>query len=137
MAKVNLVTKNVKLELDAIVRFQLIVFSYLRNINLSELDLDCLTYLGLAGEMELTDFCTEMAEIRREKKLDELRSNGNKTKNPDASPQSIRNVLLKAERANLISKNGKGRKKISLNPEMQIQTAGNIVLNYKVFSLES
>jgi hypothetical protein len=137
MAKVNLVTKNVKLELDSIVRFQLITFSYFRNINLSELDLDCLTYLGLVGEIELTEFCTQMAEIRKNKKLDELKANGVKNKIPEPSPQSIRNVLLKAERANMIFKNGKGRKKISLNPEMQIQTQGNIVLNYKVFSLES
>ena len=139
MAKVNLVDKKVQMQLAEIIKFQLLSHCYIKGIMLSELDLDCLTNLGLMGEAELTDFCNMMADKRLESRLELWANDAEKSiaKRPQASPQTIRNVLIKVEREKLLKKEGKGRKKIYLNPDLQIQTVGNIVLNYKFFHIES
>ncbi len=139
MAKVNLVNKQVQMNLAEIIKFQLITHCYINNITLSELDLDCLTYLGVLGESELTEFCNLMAKKRIEDKLKTWKPSTDKPKErpPEASPQTIRNVLIKVEKENLLLKEGKSRKKISLNPLLNIQTSGNILLNYKFVHLDS
>ena len=53
------------------------------------------------------------------------------------SSQSVRNALAKAEKRNLIIKQGKSKKKIKINPDLKIQTDGNILLDYKVVRVES
>lgn len=132
MAAVKLVDKKIRMNLDEIIRFQLSVHCYLSNIPLSDLDLDCLTELGKAGKAELTEFCQSMADRRLETKLKTWKP-GDKSKRPEASPQTIRNVLIRAEKEKLITKEGHGRKTISLNSDLKIQTQGNILLNYKAF----
>lgn len=134
MAKFNVVDKQVKMELDEIIRFQLITHCHIEKISLSELDLECLAHLGKLGKAELTEFCDDMAQIRLDAKLKKLEP---EQKKPETSPQTIRNVLLRAEKENLIKKEGRGRKTICLNPDMKIQTAGNILLNYKIFSIDT
>lgn len=139
MAQVNLVNKQVQMSLDEIIKFQLITHCYINRIILSELDLDCLTHLGVLGESELTDFCNLMAEKRLAEKLKTWQPHPDnpKEKKPEASPQTIRNVLIKVEKENLLHKEGRGRKKISLNPDLKIQTTGNILLNYKLIHIGS
>lgn len=138
MAKVNVVNKQVQMDLPNIIKFQLVTHCYVNHISLSELDYDCLIHLGILGESELTDFCALMAQKRVESKLKSLKSGGNSpNRKIDASPQTIRNVLIKVEKDGLIQKIGKGRKKISINPELKIQTQGNILLNYKFLHIES
>ena len=137
MAQVNLVTKQAQFTQSEIIRFQLMTHCYINHITLSDLDLDCLTHLGTLGESELTDFCNSMAEKRLQEKLKNWDPNNGPARKPDSSPQTIRNVLIKAEKENMILKTGKGRKKISLNPKLQIQTHGNILLNYKFLHVGS
>jgi hypothetical protein len=120
MAIVNQVRKNVKMDLWSIVKFQLAVHSHLKTMNVSDLDLNCLTFLALSGETELTEFCE------------------NATKNKIfSSAQSVRNAVTKAEKKNLLIKNGKNKKTIELNPDLNIQIAGNILLEYKILRVES
>lgn len=128
MAKVNLVDKRAKLTLSDTIRYQLITHCYLNKIVLSELDYDCLTNLGMSGEVELTVFCSIMAEKRLK---DKLKDSPSKTKTPIASPQTIRNALIKLEKKGLIYKDGGGRKKIKLHPDLKVQTEGNILLDFK------
>ena len=128
MAKVNLVDKRAKLTLSDTIRYQLITHCYLNKIVLSELDYDCLTNLGMSGEVELTVFCSIMAEKRLK---DKLKDSPNKTKPAIASPQTIRNALIKLEKKGLIYKDGGGRKKIKLHPDLKVQTEGNILLDFK------
>lgn len=135
MAKVNVVNKQVQMGLPDIIKFQLLTHCYINHITLSELDYDCLTQLGILGESELTDFCTLMAERRLQAKLKTMSEAAGKKL--DASPQTIRNVLIKVEKDGLIQKTGKGRKKISIHPDLKVQTEGNILLNYKLVHLES
>jgi hypothetical protein len=79
-----------------------------------------LTLLALYGEKELTEFC----EAAVEKKI-------------FGSSQSVRNALAKAEKRKLIVKQGRSKKKIQINPEIRIQTNGNILLDYKIVRIES
>lgn len=102
-----------------ITKYQIATHCYINRIAVTDSDLDCLTTLALSGESDLTEFCLIATEKRIFK-----------------STQSVRNCLVKLEKHNLISKEGKTKKKIGLNPEMRIQTSGNIMINYKFFHLD-
>lgn len=120
MALVNQVDKRVKMTRRDIVKFQLMTHCYLSNIPVSESDLECLTFLAMKGEQELTSFCN----MAHDEKI-------------FSSTQSVRNCLTKAEKKNLIKKEGKNKKKIYINPDMKVHTTGNILLDYKFLSVET
>ncbi len=119
MAIVNQVAKKVVLPRWNIVQFQIMVHCYLNNVSVSSADLDCLTHLGVDQEAELTEFCNKITDLGVFK-----------------SPQSARNALSKAEKKGLIIKKGKSKKKISVHPDINIQTEGNILLDYKFAHIE-
>ena len=95
MAIVNQVDKRVKMTKWDIVKYQILTHCYLNKISVIEADLDCLTYLALEGDQELTSFCSKAH-----------------TKDIFSSTQSVRYCLTKAEKKNLIKKEGKNKKKI-------------------------
>jgi hypothetical protein len=135
MAKVNVVNKQVRMDLPEIIKFQLITHCYVNNIMMSDLEVDCLTFLGLnSGEdgYELNSFCMDMAEKRKHEKL-KLNTT---VKSLVASPQTIRNSLSKLQKNNFIVKSGKGKKVIEINPELKLQLRGNILLNYRFIYAE-
>lgn len=136
MARVNLVDKKVQMTLADIIKYQIITHAHIHDVTLSDLDLECLTNLSIQGEADLTEFCELMAEKRLQERLKKWDPNS-KSKKPEASPQTIRNVIIKMEKAGLIYKDGKGRKRISVNPDLKIQSEGNILLNYKMYRVES
>jgi hypothetical protein len=120
MAKVNQVRKTVRMDLWNIVRFQIATHCTLKQMNVSDLDLNCLTFLALGGEQPLTEFCDTA------------------TKNKIfGSSQSVRSAITKAEKKNLVIKNGGYNKLIKLNPDLKVQTTGNILLDYKFLRVES
>lgn len=119
MALVNQVRKNVKMDLWNIVKFQLAVYCHLKDLQVSNQDLSCLTFLALLGEKELTKFCEAATK-----------------NNIFSSSQSVRNAITKAEKKNLIVKKGKNKKTITLNPDLKIQISGNILLDYKIIYVE-
>lgn len=118
MPTLNQVDKKVRMDRWNIIRFQLLIHCYLSDIHISQHDLSCLTLLGLTGEQTLENFCS----LTRSRQI-------------FSSNQSARNALAKAEKKSLIIKNGRNKKKIFLNPDLNIQTDGNIMLNYKVVRL--
>lgn len=120
MALVNQLQKKTKMDHWKIIKYQILTYCFLENIHISNSDLDCLTLLSISGESELNLFCTEVHK-----------------KNIFQSPQTVRNALSKAEKKNLIIKEGRNKKKISINPSMNIQTSGNILLDYKFLAVES
>jgi hypothetical protein len=120
MAIVNQVDKRVKMNKWDIVKYQILTYCYINKISVSEADLNCLTYLALEGDQELTSFC--------------MKAHG---KNIFSSTQSVRNCLTKAEKKNLIKKEGKNKKKIYINPEIKIFSKGNILLDFKFLSVET
>jgi hypothetical protein len=118
MAEFKIVEKKAKLEYWDLVKFQILTYCYLEKVAVSESDLDCLTFLALSGEEELTVFCTRCAE-----------------RGIFSSAQTVRNALTKAEKKNLIVKDGKAKKKIALNPELRVFSEGNVLLDYKFAAL--
>jgi hypothetical protein len=120
MALVNQVNKKVKMSLWDIVKYQLLTHCYLNKISTSEADLNCLTYLALEGDQELTSFCAKAH-----------------TKDIFSSTQSVRNCLTKAEKKNLIIKEGKNKKKIFINPDIKIYSEGTVLLDFKFLSVET
>lgn len=120
MAIVNQVEKKVQMKIWEIIKYQILTYCYLNNIQVSDADLECLTLLSISGEQELTGFCLEVFE-----------------KSIFQSSQTVRNALSKAEKKELILKQGRSKKRISINPKLNIQTSGNILLDYKFLALET
>lgn len=120
MAKVNLVDKKVRFTLEELVKFQLITHCYIDKLIVSESDLNCMTLLGIMGETDLTDFCAVASTNKIFK-----------------TTQTVRNSIAKMEKSKLITKVGRSKKRIALNPDIKIQTMGNILLNYKLFYIAS
>ena len=117
---VNKVDKRVKMSKDGIIKYQLLTFCFLNDVQISMSDLNCLTELAKLGDYELTSFCKLVAE-----------------KNIFKSPQSARNAITKAEKKKLVKKLGNNRKSICINSMMDIQTEGTIFLDYKFLGVES
>lgn len=120
MALVNQIDKRVKMNKFDIVKYQILTHCYLNKISVSEADLNCLTYLALEGDQELTSFC-QKAHV----------------KHIFSSVQSVRNCLTKAEKKELIKKEGKNKKKIYINPTLNVFSKGNILLDFKFLSVET
>lgn len=116
---VNQVQKRIRMELWDIVKFQIAVHCIINKIQLSDQEIDCLSLLALYGNQELTVFCTEAIK-----------------QNVSGSTQSIRNALAKIDKKGLILKTGKSKKRISINPTMNVQVKGNILLDYKITRLD-
>lgn len=120
MAIVNQVDKKMKMSKWDIVKYQILTHCYINKISVSEADLNCLTYLAIEGDQELTNFCNKAH-----------------TKDIFSSIQSVRNCLTKAEKKNLIKKEGKNKKKIFINPDIKVFCIGNILLDFKFLSVET
>lgn len=120
MASFQQVEKKVRMDFWDCIKFQILTHCYLQKIAVSESDLECLTFLANEGELELTEFCNRVADAKI-----------------FSSPQTVRNAVNKAERKNLVVKDGKTKKRIMLNPSLQVITQGNILLDYKFVALAS
>lgn len=120
MAVVNQVEKRVRINQWDAVQYQLLTHCFLYKIILSSADLTCLTLLAIEGDQELNVFCNKIFQQGIFK-----------------SAQTVRNAITKAEKNNLVVKEGKSKKKISINPELKVQTEGNILLDFKFLSLAS
>ena len=120
MVKVNKVDKKTMMTHWDIVKYQLLTHCYLYKIQISDSELDCVAHLAIEGEHELTSFCN----VIHDKKI-------------FSSPQSVRNCLTKLEKKGLIVKEGKNKKKITVNSVIGVQTQGNILLDFKFLSVAS
>ena len=115
MAQVNVVQKKVIMSQEDIIKYQLMTYCFLNDIQFSNNELDCLTLLGVVGEQELSIFCNTVVDKKIFK-----------------TSQTVRNFLTKGENTKIIKKEGTNKKKIVLNQELNILTSGNILLNMKI-----
>ncbi len=115
MAIVNQVQKKVVMSKNDIIKFQILTHCYINHISLSDSDLECLTLLSLIGPIELTGFCYEASDEHAIFK----------------SEQTVRNCINKCEKFALVAKDPKNKKIVMVNPNLQIQTDGSILLDYK------
>ncbi len=113
MALVTQVEKRVRMSKWNAVKFQILTHCYINSIAMSESDLDCLTLLSFNQPIGLNDFCYDASS--EESWIFK-------------SPQTVRNCINKAEKNKLVIKS---KKIVSLNPDLKIQTEGNILLDYK------
>lgn len=120
MALVNQVEKRVKLNVWQIVKYQILTHCYLYDIQVSDADLNCLTFLAIEGDQELTSFCNKAYN----KKI-------------FSSIQSVRNCLAKSEKKKLIVKEGKNKKKIFIHPDLKLSREGSILLDFKFLCIET
>ena len=117
---VNKVDKKVKMSKDGIIKYQILTFCFLNDIQISISDLKCLTELAKLGSYELTSFCKHVADL-----------------NIFKSPQSARNAITKAEKKSLVKKIGNNRKSICINDAMEVQTEGTVFLDFKFLGIEA
>ena len=120
MAIVNQIEKKIRMTNSEGIKYQLITYCFINNITISDADLCFLTILATTGEQELNYFCKHIHEA-----------------NIFQSTQTVRNAISKAEKKNLIVKAGKNKKKISINPTLNLFTEGNYLLEYKILALAS
>lgn len=120
MALVNKVEQKAKVTINDTIKYQIVTYCFFNDIQISNADLNCLAELAKQKEIELTIFCKEVTD-----------------KGIFKSPQSARNAISKASKKNLVIKDGTNKKKISINPIINVQTEGNVLLDYKILGLES
>ena len=122
MALVNQIKLGISMELWDIVRFQISFHCYLKKMSISDQNLDCLTLLAIAGDIELGEFCDKSAENKIFK-----------------NSQSARTSLQALEEKKLIVTNkiAKTKKRIKLSDDLVIQTKGNILMNIKILRVEA
>jgi len=119
MALVSQVEKKIRMSQWDIVKFQVLTYCYIHTIKVSDHDLSCLALLGLTGEQTIDTLCKLVVSNQIFSSL-----------------QSARNVLSKAEKTGLVTRSTSNKRKIRINPALNIQTAGNIILDYRVIYLE-
>ncbi len=127
--EVKKVTKKLRVTTPDAIKYQLITeIVFFKNEYLIPSDLDILILLVKWGPMELVGFCMNAA----------------KQLYPDTAPedlsvrsQNVRNRIVKLEKRNIVTKSKTGRKIISLNPDINIQSEGNILLDYNYLAVES
>jgi hypothetical protein len=120
MAIVQKVELKLQTSLDITMKYQIITYCFLKDILISNSDLKFLTELAKTGKIELTKFCKSLVEKQIFK-----------------SPQSARNAITKAEKKELLFKEGINKKTIMLNKDINVQTEGVVLLDYKVLGRES
>lgn len=114
------IEKVIKLNKFEIVKYQLMHHCFISNIKINDTELNCLSLLGELGSIRLTEFGKRASE-----------------KGFLGNPIAVNNCLSKIEKSNLFIKKGTGKKIIFLNPDLNIKSEGNIILELKLFKLEA
>jgi len=117
--KVTTVDKLVSMSLYDIVRFQISNYCFIKGINISPNELATLSYLGVWGEMNISDFCQQVTD-----------------EGIYGNPQTVRNFLLKCIKSKLVIRKGQGLKLIVLSEDIEVLSQGNIVINMKIYHAE-
>ncbi len=120
MTEVKKVDKRIKSTIDTTIQYQILTYCFFNDIQISNSDLKCLSELAKNNDIEITKFC-ELAT----------------SKNIFKSCQSARNAITKATRKKLVIKVGKNKKTIKINDDINIQTDGVVLLDYKILGRET
>ena len=127
MAKVNKIQKSGILNLEEMIKVQLVLHFHFSGIKVSEYDLESLVLLSILGPSDLSEFCDAVSteDYRNKDVVLDLSKEIFKT------PQSARNALTRLENKNIIVKEGTNKKKIKINPDINVAVTGNILLDIK------
>ena len=112
-----------------IIKYQLLTeVLFFKNEYLIPSDLEILTLLVMWGPIDLGGFCASAARVIYPDYLPEELS---------TRAQNIRNRIVKLEKRHIIVKSKTGRKIIALNPNIDIHSKGNILLDYNYLAIET
>jgi hypothetical protein len=127
--EVKKVTKKLRITTPSVIKYQLLTeIMFFKEEHLIPSDLEILVLLVMWGPMELVGFCMNAAkELYPETAPEDL----------SVRSQNVRNRIVKLEKRNIVIKSKTGRKVISLNPDINIQSEGNILLDYNYLAIES
>tara|TARA_R100001440_G_C2514392_1_gene118250 strand:+ start:1399 stop:1770 length:372 start_codon:yes stop_codon:yes gene_type:complete len=120
MALVNKVDLKLQVDLNKSIKYQIVTYCFFKDILISNSDLKFLSELAKSGKIELTKFCSDLVK-----------------ENIFKSSQSARNAITKAEKKGLLDKQGINKKTITINNDMNVQTTGLVLLDYKVLGRET
>jgi len=115
MAVVNRVEQKVKVSLPQVIKYQILTYCFFNDIHISRSELDLLAELSMNPGIELPDFCKSVTE-----------------KEIFKSQQSARNAISKAEKKNLLTKEGKNKKNIYITETINVQSKGLVLLDIKI-----
>ncbi len=119
MAVVKRVEEKRKVSLSDTIRYQIMTYCFFNEVQISNSDLECLTALAKCGNINLSEFCKLM-----------------ETEGVFKSSQSARNAVTKACKKDLVVKDADGKKTISVNADLNIQTSGLVLLDFKILGSE-
>jgi len=127
--EVKKINKKLKMSTQDIIKYQLLTeVLFFKNEYLIPSDLEILTLLVMWGPIDLGGFCAAAAKLIYSESLPEELS---------TRAQNIRNRIVKLEKRNIIVKSKTGRKIIALNPNIDIHSKGNILLDYNYLAVET
>jgi len=115
MTQVKKVDQKVKTTLYNTVKYQILTYCFFNEIHINDSDLNLLAELALCENTEVPKFCKILTD-----------------KNIFKSLQSARNAITKAEKKELVNKENSNKKKIFLNKEINVQSEGIVLLDYKI-----
>ena len=119
MAIVNKVDKKIKTTQGDVIKYQILTYCFFNKVEITNSDLQSLALLAKNKDVEPTKFCEIMVQEKIFK-----------------SSQSARNAITKLNQKQLVDKNGKNKKTISLNGSIIIETEGLILLDFKILGNE-
>lgn len=119
MAKALVIEKNVPLSLFDIIRYQIHFHCFMNNIRIAPAQLDTLAYLGMWGEINISDFCQQVTDL-------ELFTH----------PQTVRNFVIKCVKDGYIIRKGLGSKNIELANLFSLLNNGNILITLKLYHVD-
>jgi hypothetical protein len=127
--EVKKITKKIKVTTPDVIKYQLITeIMFMKKEHLIPSDLDILILLVMWGPMELVGFCMNAAkQLYPETAPEDL----------SVRSQNVRNRIVKLEKRNIVVKSKTGRKVIGLNPDIDVHSKGNILLDYNYLAIES
>jgi len=117
--KAKVVEKKLALNLYDIIRFQINTHCFLNAVRISPAQLDAIAFLGMWGEMNISDFCEQIV-------VEELFGN----------PQTVRNFVIKCVKDGLVNRKGMGNKIITLSEKFKLLNEGTILINMKVYHVD-
>lgn len=122
------VEKKMRLSKQDAIKYQILTeVVFLKNEILIESDINILVLLAAWGPIELSTFCNEAAKkLYVIEKMEEF----------SVKSQNVRNRISKLQKRGIVTKNKEQSKLIEVDPELNIFTKGNILINYNFLAAE-
>jgi hypothetical protein len=113
----NVIRQEFSMGIHDIIRFQIINYCFVNGLSFSPNQIKTLTFLAEWGDMNISDFCQQIADA-------EIYS----------SAQTVRNFILDCVKTGIVIRNGNGDKLINITPDAKLLCEGNILITMKVYT---